>query len=257
MVNRLWHGHFGRGLVGTPGDFGFNGDRPSHPELLDWLARQFLENGGRMKPIHRLIVTSATYRQESRIDDAAMARDRDNRLLWRMTPRRLEAEAIRDAMLSASGTLDLRPGGPGYSLWEENTNYVVVFKPRAELGDEANRRMIYQFKPRSQPDPTFGAFDCPEGGLVAPRRNISTTALQALNLLNSRFVLRQSGLLADRLKREAGDDPAAQVALAFRLVFGRSPTEDESIAAVALVREHGPPALARALYNANEFLYVR
>ena len=256
-VNRAWHHHFGRGIVATPGDFGFNGDRPSHPELLDWLAREFLDNGGRMKPIHRLIVTSATYRQSSRIAPEAMARDHDDRLLWRMTPRRLEAEAIRDAMLATSGTLDLRMGGPGYSLWEDNTNYVVVFKPRIELGPDANRRMIYQFKPRSQPDPTFGAFDCPDSALVAPRRNTSTTALQALNLLNSRFVLAQSKVLATRLQREAGDDPSAQVVLAFQLVFGRDPTDAEAKAAVRVVHEQGAAALARALYNANEFVYVR
>jgi mono/diheme cytochrome c family protein len=256
-VNRAWHHHFGRGIVATPGDFGFNGDRPSHAELLDWLAREFLENGGRLKPIHRLIVTSATYRQSSRIDPGAMAQDRDNRLLWRMTPRRLEAEAIRDAMLAASGSLDLRMGGPGYSIWEENTNYVVVFKHKNDLGPEANRRMIYQFKPRSQPDPTFGAFDCPDSALVAPRRNTSTTALQALNLLNSRFVMAQSKALAARLQRDASDDPSKQVSLAFRLTFGRDPTPAEADAGVKVVREHGAATLARALYNANEFVYVR
>ena len=255
-VNRAWHHHFGRGIVATPGDFGFNGEQPTHPELLDWLARAFLDNGGHLKPIHRLIVTSATYRQSGRPDDKAAAVDRDARLLWRKPPRRLEAEAIRDTILAASGALDLREGGPGYSLWEDNTNYVVVFKPRADLGPDANRRMIYQFKPRSQPDPTFGAFDCPEGGLVAPRRNVSTTALQALNLLNSRFILAQSTVLADRLRREAGDDPAAQATLAFRLVLGRTPTDAERSAAVSLVRDHGAPALARALFNANEFVYV-
>jgi len=255
-VNRLWHHHFGRGIVATPGDFGFNGDRPSPPELLDWLARQFLSNGGRLKPIHRLIVTSATYRQSSRIDPNAIAKDRENRLLWRMSPRRLEAEAIRDAMLLASGSLDLRMGGPGYSLWEENSNYVMVFKSKIDLGPETNRRMIYQLKPRSQPDPTFGAFDCPDAALVAPRRNTSITALQALNLLNSRFVLAQSRAMADRLKREAGDDPEAQTALAFRIVFGRDPSKSESDAAIQLVLEHGAPALTRALFNSNEFVYV-
>ncbi len=255
-VNRAWHHHFGRGIVATPGDLGFNGDRPSHPELLDWLSRAFLDNGGRMKPIHRLIVTSATYRQSGRIDEKAMALDRDDRLLWRVAPRRLEAEAIRDAMLYATGALDLRMGGPGYSLWEDNTNYVVVFKPRIDLGPGANRRMIYQFKPRSQQDPTFGAFDCPDASLVAPRRNSSTTALQALNLLNSRFVLSKSEALAKRLNREAGEGAAEQVSLAFRLVFGRVPTDVEKRSAERLVREHGASALARALFNANEFLYV-
>ena len=195
MVNRVWHYHFGRGIVATPSDFGFNGAPPSHPELLDWLASTYIAGGWRLKPIHRLIVTSAAYRQSSRLDAKAQAVDRDNRLLWRMTPRRLEAESIRDAILATSGRLDTRMGGPGYNIWEPNTNYVAVYKPRAELGPDAFRRMVYQFKPRSQPDPTFGAFDCPDAALVAPRRNVSTTALQALNLLNSRFVIQQASLL--------------------------------------------------------------
>ena len=256
MVNRVWHYHFGRGIVGTPGDFGFNGEPPSHPELLDHLARAFLADGGRLKPIHRRIVLSATYRQAAEFRADAAAKDRDNRLLWRFTPRRLEAEAIRDAIVAVSGRLDERMGGPGYSLWEPNTNYVAIYKPLADLGPEADRRMVYQFKPRSQADPTFGAFDCPDAALVVPRRPVSTTALQALNLLNSRFVLSRSHSFAERLKREAGEDSSAQVDRAFRLAFGRTPNADERAAAVTLVRSHGAQALCRALYNANEFLFL-
>jgi len=256
MVNRIWQHHFGRGIVATPGDFGFNGSRPSHPELLDWLASEFLAGGGRMKPIHRQIVLSAAYRQSSRPDPGALAVDRDDRLLWRFAPRRLEAEEIRDAILAVSGALDLSMGGPGYSLWEPSTNYVAVFSPRSDLGPDAFRRMIYQFKPRSQPDPTFGLFDCPDGGLVAPRRNVSTTPLQALNLLNSRFILDQSARLADRLDREAGPDPGARAGLAFGLAFGREPSPAGRDAASALIRDHGGAALARVLFNANEFVYV-
>jgi hypothetical protein len=256
MVNRLWHYHFGRGIVATPSDFGFNGERPSHPELLDWLAAEFQANGGRLKPIHRMIVLSSTYRQSSRLDERAKAADGDNRLLWRFTPRRLEAEELRDAILAVAGTLDRRMGGPGYNLWEPNTNYVVVFNPRKDLGPDTFRRMVYQFKPRSQPDPTFGVFDCPDGGLVAPKRNASTTALQALNLLNSRVILDQSTRLAARLVREAGPDPADQARRGFRLAFGRDPTDSERQAASDLIRKHGTSALCRALFNANEFLYV-
>jgi hypothetical protein len=262
-VNRAWHHHFGQGLVETPSDFGFNGGRPSHPLLLDWLATELLANGGRLKPIHRLLVLSAAYRQSSKPPADRPEATRDpravdaaNRLLWRMSPRRLEAEAIRDAIVAVSGTLDHRMGGPGYDLWEPNTNYVVVFKPKADLGPDELRRMIYQFKPRSQQDPTFGAFDCPDGGLVAPKRNSSTTALQALNLLNSRFILAQSEALADRLRREAGDDPEAQVRRAFWLAYTRDPSDEEASAAVALVRQHGAAALGRALYNSSEFLYA-
>ena len=147
-------------------------------------------------------------------------------------------------------------GGPGYDLWQPNTNYVVVFNPKVELGPDTFRRMVYQFKPRSQPDPTFGAFDCPDGGLVAPRRSSSTTALQALNLLNSRFILDQSKHFADRLAREAGNDPEKQADRAFRLAFGRASTEAERSAAASLIREHGAASFCRALFNANEFLYV-
>ena len=256
MVNRIWHYHFGRGIVTTPSDFGFNGGPPSHPELLDWLASTYINGGWRLKPIHRLIVLSSTYRQSSRLDPKAESVDRDNRLLWRFSPRRLEAESIRDAILATSGRLDTRMGGPGYNIWEKNTNYVAVYKPRVELGADDFRRMVYQFKPRSQPDPTFSAFDCPEAALVVPRRNISTTALQALNLLNSRFVIQQAESFADRLRTEAGPDPARQAERGFHLAFGRLPSILERDAAVKLIVSHGTPAFCRALYNANEFVYV-
>ncbi len=255
-VNRLWQHHFGRGLVPTPGDFGFQGQPPSHAELLDWLARFFLDNGGRLKTLHRLIVLSATYRQSSRANPKAQAIDAQNRLLWRVPPRRLETEAIRDAILAVSGQLELRMGGPGYTIWKPNTNYVVVFDPLRDLGAAAFRRMIYQFKPRSQQDPTFGAFDCPDAALAVPKRNVSTTALQSLNLLNSRFVLQQSRAFANRLRSDAGNDPEAQADRGFRLAFCREPDEVERAAAVALIRAYGADAFGRALFNASEFVYV-
>jgi hypothetical protein len=256
MVNRVWHYHFGRGIVATPSDFGFNGAPPTHPELLDWLASTYISHGWPLKPIHRLIVLSSAYRQSSRLDARAEAIDRDNRLLWRVSPRRLEAESIRDAILVTSGRLESRMGGPGYNIWEKNTNYVAVYKPRPMLGQDDFRRMVYQFKPRSQQDPTFGAFDCPDAALVAPRRNVSTTALQALNLLNSGFIVQQSESFADRLRTEAGPDPARQAERGFVRAFGRPPTDTERIAAVRLIASHGTAAFCRALYNANEFVYV-
>ncbi len=255
MVNRLWHYHFGQGLVRTPSDFGFNGDRPSHPELLDWLADEFRVNGGRLKPLHRLVVLSATYRQSSRINPAARAVDADGRLWWRYPPRRLEAEALRDAVLQVSGRLNRRMGGPGYHLWEYS-GYVIVFKPKARLGPDEFRRMVYQFKPRTQQDETFGVFDCPDATLTMPRRNVSTTALQALNLLNGAFIQQQSESFAGRLRQEAGGDLARQVRRAFLLAFGRAPNRVEEKAAVDLVRTHGLAMLCRALFNANEFVYV-
>ncbi len=256
LANRLWHYHFGRGIVPTPSDFGFNGAPPSHPELLDWLASELLSNGGYLKPLHRLLVTSSTYRQATASDPKAQDADKLNRLLWRMVPRRLEAEPIRDAILACSGSLDTRMGGPGYNIWEKNTNYVAVYKPRVELEGDTFRRMIYQFKPRSQQDPTFGAFDCPDAALVAPRRTVSTTALQALNLFNSRFVLQQSAAFAKRLADDVGSDPARQVERGVSLALGRSPNPTEKAAAIALIGSHGTAAFCRALYNSNEFLYA-
>jgi hypothetical protein len=256
MVNRLWHYHFGRGLVATPSDFGFNGGRPTHPELLDWLARQYVDAGFMLKPVHRLILLSATYRQSSRVDADALKADRNNEYLWRFSPRRLEAEPLRDAVLAVSGRLDSRMGGPGYDLWEPNTNYVHVYRPKENLGPDEFRRMVYQFRPRGQQDPTLGAFDCPDSALVMPRRTVSTTALQALNLLNSPFMVSQAEAFARRLEREAGPDPGREVDRGFRLAFGRAPSAAEREAAVTVVRAHGVETFCRALYNANEFLYV-
>jgi Protein of unknown function (DUF1553)/Protein of unknown function (DUF1549) len=256
MVNRLWHYHFGRGIVDTPSDLGAHGGKPSHPELLDWLAAEFVESGWSLKHVHRLIVTSATYRQSSAANNAGRAADAQARLLWRFPPRRLEAEAIRDAMLFVSGALDRRMGGAGFDLFEPNANYVKVYVPKREFGPAEFRRMVYQSRPRMQPDDTFGAFDCPDGGQIAPARTRSTTPLQALNLLNSPFVIQQADVLANRLRREAGDDAAAQVRRAFLLAFGREPVAEERDAAVRLIDGHGLAAFCRALFNANEFLFV-
>lgn len=251
LVNRLWQGHFGVGLVDTPSDFGRNGGVPSHPELLDWLARTLMDNGWSQKRIHRMIVLSKTYRQSSRVTDAGRAKDAQTRLLWRYPPRRLEAEAVRDAILAVSGKLDLRAGGPGFDLFEPNGNYVKVYTAKQSFGPEDYRRMVYWAKPRMQLDGTFGVFDCPDGGQIAPKRNSSTTPLQSLNLMNGPFLLQQAGFLADRARTDA--DPTRQL---FRLTFQRDPTTAERTAADPLVRDHGLPALARALLNANEFLHL-
>jgi cytochrome c553 len=259
IVNRLWQHHFGTGLVETPSDFGKNGAKPTHPELLDWLANELIHPAsGRpwsLKHIHRLIVMSATYRQSSSTNAAGLEKDAQSRQLWRYPPRRLEAEAIRDSVLFVSGKLDLTMGGPGFSLFEPNANYVRVYKPKESFGAAEFRRMIYMHKTRMQADGTFGAFDCPDGGQIAPKRNVSTTPLQALNLLNGNFMLQQAEFFAARISKEH-TEPDAQVKEAFRLTFQRSPTSAERDAAVKLVRTHGLAALSRALLNANEFLYV-
>ncbi len=255
MVNRIWHYHFGQGLVKTPSDFGFNGGTPSHPELLDYLASRFMASGWRPKQIHRMILLSATYRQSSRFDESAAAVDANCRLLWRFPPRRLEAEAIHDCILATSGVLNLAMGGPGYSPFKPNDNYVRVYDPLDKFGPAQWRRMIYQEKTRSRQDGVFGEFDCPDATQVVGRRNVSTTALQALNLLNAAFMVEQSQLLADRLQREASS-PADQIRRAFWLALGREPDADELAAAESLISTQGLAIFCRALFNANEFLYV-
>ena len=254
IVNRLWHYHFGTGLVDTPSDFGINGSRPTHPELLDFLASELITHGWSLKHIHRLILNSKAYQQDSTFNEAAAKLDSNARLLWRFPPRRLEAEAVRDAMLAVSGKLDLTMGGPGFDLFVPNDNYVKVYVTKAEYGPAEFRRMVYQSKPRTMLDDFFGAFDCPDAGQPQPKRTSSTTPLQALNLLNSNFALQQSAFLAERLKKDAGDDAAKQIQRAFALMFQRDATADEVSASVALVNQHGLPALCRALYNSNEFI---
>jgi mono/diheme cytochrome c family protein len=256
MVNRLWHYHFGEGLASTPSDFGVNGARPSHPELLDFLAAQLVVDGWGLKALHRRIVTSATYRQSSVANARGLQMDAGGRLLWRYPPRRLEAEALRDTILAVCGNLDRRMGGPGFDLFEPNDNYVKVYTPRTTFGPAQWRRMVYQSKPRMQLDGVFGAFDCPDAGQIAPRRTRSTTPLQALNLLNSGFTLQQADRFAERLRREAGSDPAAQVRRAFRLALGREPETEELTAAASLIRGEGLAIFCRALLNANEFVTI-
>ena len=262
IVNRLWQWHFGEGIVSTPSDFGTNGTQPTHPELLDWLASELVAGNWELKRIQRRIVASAAYRQGSIASDPQSAIpnpqsvDSANRLLWRFPSRRLEAEPLRDAILAVSGNLNLRMGGPGFDLFEPNTNYVKVYTSRKDFGPDQWRRMIYQTKPRMQLDDTFGAFDCPDAGQSAPKRTESTTPLQALNLLNSAFLVQQSEIFARRVESEVGGDVEQQVKRAFALAFQREPGSDEVIAAAELVRDEGLPALCRALLNANEFVIV-
>jgi hypothetical protein len=256
MVNRIWQHHFGTGIVDTPSDFGTQGSRPTHPELLDWLASRFVESGWSVKQMHRLILTSATYRQANVPNRQALVVDADARLLWRFPPRRLEAEPIRDSILAVSGVLDLRPGGPGWSPFKPTQHHVRSYVPKDREGPDEWRRAVYATKVRMEHDAVFGAFDDPDAGLVCPRRSRSTTPLQAFNLLNSDFTQQQSELFARRLKREAGESLAEQVRLAFRLAFGREPDAVESAAGQKLAEAHGLKALCLALFNANEFVFI-
>jgi hypothetical protein len=257
IVNRLWQYHFGAGIVGSPSDFGVNGDRPSHPELLDHLAMSLLENGWRLKPIHRRILLSRTYRQSSRFDARSAGKDADCRLLWRFPPRRLEGEAIRDAMLAASGALNLRMAGPSdrpFTVTTFNSNFYTPFDS-ADFG--LNRRSIYRMNVNSCKAPLMDALDCPDPSVKTPRRGSTTTPLQALGLMNDAFVVRMSRDLAVRCERDAGDDVDSRISRAYLLVLGRLPREDERTASARLARMHGLGQVAWVLFNTTEFLYVR
>ncbi|MEQ9411843.1 MAG: DUF1553 domain-containing protein [Fuerstiella sp.] len=264
IVNRIWQYHFGTGLVETASDFGLNGAQPTHPELLDWLARELIREDWSLKHIHRLILSSGTYQQastgqtrseqETRTADPRVV-DAGNRLLWHFPSRRLEAEAIRDSMLQVSGRLNLKMGGPGFDFFRSRGG-LSGFPPVEEFTENELRRMIYAHKIRMEPVPVFGAFDCPDAGLPTPRRSQSTTAIQALNLFNSPFVIDQSQHFAERVRSGGNDKVDEQVEAAFRLAVGRSPTPHEKTAAAEAVNTYGLPTLCRALFNSSEFLFL-
>ncbi len=255
MANRLWQFHFGTGFVDTPSDFGGNGTLPSHPELLDWLASELIDSGWSLKHLHRLILNSQTWQQDSRPHDQGLVVDAASRLLWRFPPRRLEAEAIRDCMLSVTGEIDLNSGGPGFSAFEVSLENVRHYFPKKSYGPDDWRRMVYMTKVRQERDSVFGVFDCPDGSQVTPQRSRSTTPLQALNLFNSRFVNQQSELLVERLQRERTND-SERIELAYALCFGRPASDQEQAAALSFVQQAGWQQFARALLNANEFVFI-
>lgn len=262
MVNRVWHHHFGAGIVDTTSDFGFGGSRPSHPELLDHLAARFRDGGYDLKSLHRTIVTSSTYRQSysAKTGDERTrceAIDADSRLLWRGHARRLEAEAVRDAMLVASGTLNPTVGGAGYKdVAVTHNNGTTYYDPIEVTGSDFYRRTVYRFNPRGGRSGLLDNFDCPDTATSAPRRSVTTTPLQALSLLNNGFVLEMATAMAKRLRAEAGDDLNAQVNLAWELAIARKPAPDELELSIALARQHGLEALCRGLFNTNEFLII-
>lgn len=255
MVNRIWQGHFGTGLIETPSDFGRMGMKPTHPELLDWLATEFIRSGWSVKHMHRLIVLSATYRQSSQIHPSALTLDSESRLLWRFPSRRLEAETIRDAMLAVSGQLNLKMYGRGYNLFDKRGG-LSGFDPVESFTGDGLRRMIYAHKVRREPEAVFGAFDCPDAGQSTAIRRASTTPIQALNLFNSRFTLDASEAFAARVRKEAGGDPSQQISRAYQIALSRAPAADELRDAEPAVRQHGLGTLCRALFNSNEFLFI-
>jgi Protein of unknown function (DUF1549)/Protein of unknown function (DUF1553)/Planctomycete cytochrome C len=257
IANRLWHYHFGRGIVDTPNDLGKMGGLPSHPELLDWLAVE-LRDGASIKQIHRRIVRSATYRQACREDAAHSRLDADNRLLWRANRQRIDAESLRDAVLAVSGRLDRRMGGPGFELFRYKDDHSPIYdhSDLEKIHDPATyRRTVYRFIVRSVPNPFLDCLDCADPNLATPVRNTTLTALQALALRNNPFMVRQAKHLAERLDAEAPDLPA-RVDRLFLVLFGRRPHTEEHAAVLAHARKHGLAAACRVLFNANEFVFV-
>jgi hypothetical protein len=263
FVNRVWQGHFGKGIVATPNDFGVNGSPPSHPELLDWLATEFIAGGRRIKPLHRLIVLSSAYRQASAPVDAARTKklDPDNRLLSHFPRRRLSAEEIRDAMLAAAGRLNLKAGGPSVMLPVEADLVKLLYDPAQWVvtadTQEHDRRSVYLAVKRNLQLPFARVFDQPDTAISCPRRESSTHALQALELLNGKLSNQLAAAFADRLRRECGDDHAKQVDLAFRLTTGREPTRRQRDLALEFVRTQSLGEFAVAMFNLNAFLYVQ
>ncbi|MBA4017924.1 MAG: hypothetical protein C0483_12170 [Pirellula sp.] len=267
IVNRVWQHHFGRGIVDTPNDFGRNGAKPTHPELLDWLAVEFRDGGKylerqSLKSLHRLIVSSATYRQTSRAEHegetSPMSVDSDNRLLWRANRRRLDAEALRDALLLLGGRLDR-------TMYGQSFQDFVIDKPQHSphyeyhLHDpedpKSHRRSIYRFIVRSQPQPFMTTFDCADPSMQVDRRNESLSPLQALALLNNNVTVTMAKHFAERLEARGGDK-AAQIARGFFETTGRAASVDEQAALVAYARQHGIAATCRVLLNLNEFMFV-
>lgn len=289
LVNRVWMLHFGKGIVGTAGDFGFLGERPTHPELLDWLADDFMVHGWKLKRLHKLIMTSTAYRQSSQRYPAAEAADPDNRLLARMSVRRLEAEAVRDTILAVNGKLNVRQFGAPIPVMEDEVGQIVVGienkngenrpGPIIPLHGEEYRRSVYVQVRRSRPLAMLDTFDLPTLDPNCTSRNSSTATPQSLMLMNSDFVLENAKLLAARLQTEAGADLPAQIQLAWRLAFNRPPTDPELQAAqqffneqvanfTAIPTTETDPAkkpdpllwarttFCQALLSSNEFLYV-
>jgi len=244
MVNRLWQHHFGRGIVATPSDFGRNGRRPTHPELLDWLARRFVADGWSLKRMHRLMMTSAVYRRAGG------------------PIRRLEAEVLRDSILAVSGRLSSTGGGPGVYVPIPKDVNVMLPNNDKELSweacteEEGRRRTIYVFQRRSLTLPMVDVFDGPSQNQTCPQRPETTVAPQALTLFNGEFCRGEARHFAARVEKEAGADPDARIDRAFRLALIRAPREEERAAARAFLAKQSLADFCHVLLNTNEFLYL-
>jgi hypothetical protein len=262
MVNRIWHHIFGKGIVSTTSDLGEAGARPTHPELLDWLASEFISPKSperkpwSMKGMIRLMVLSDAFRRSSEQNEIGLQKDPDAALLWRFPPRRMEAEVIRDSILQASGKLDTRLGGKSYRIHNEKKTY-AQWKVVDNHGPSTWRRMLYQERMRRVDDQMFTAFDFPDCGQVRSKRPISTTPLQALNLMNSHFIVEQSQHIAERaLKETINHSPERAISRCFEILLCRLPSNEELTVATEISTKHGLHLVCRGLINSNEFVFL-
>jgi len=257
MANRVWQYHFGRGIVDTPNDFGKMGQLPTHPELLDYLAAELRDHQS-LKRLHKLIVTSATYKQQSTSIAANAKVDGDNRYVWRQNRRKLEAEAVRDSILSVAGKLDLTMGGPSFQDFvvekpEHSPHYQYHLHDPEDA--KAHRRAVYRFVVRSKQQPFMAALDCAHPSLAVDKRNETQTPQQALALLNNRLALAMARHFAVRSEK-LGTTDAERVSAAFRLALGRAPSAAERDALTKYAREHGLANACRVILNLNEFTFI-
>ncbi len=261
FVNRIWHHHFGRGIVSTLDNFGKMGELPTHPELLDWLSTEFMNRGWSVKQMHRLLMTSKAYKQSSQEgSEENLAKDPDNKYLWRFRIQRLDAEIVRDAVLAVSGGLNRTMGGP--AVFPKIQREVLASMKLGiweveEDGPKVWRRSVYVYRKRGLPFPMFEVFDLPDQNVSCGRRNVSTVPTQALTLLNNEFVLRQAKLFADRIAETAGTDRGKQIDLAYELALARGPSAQERELAESFLSKQPLSDFTHVLLNLNEFLYMR
>ena len=256
IVNRVWHYHFGRGIVDTPNDFGRIGSQPSHPKLLDWLALWFRDNGTSIKDLHRLILNSDTYKQISdhNIENAKI--DNSNQFLWRQNRRRLDAESLRDTVLFVSGKMNLKMGGPSFKDFViEKPQHSPHYQYHKYDPDDVSthRRSIYRFIVRSQPQPFMDTFDCADPSQLVDKRGETTTALQALALLNNQFMVKMSKNFAENVSKKS---VAGAVRSAFEMAVSRIPTDGELELLNSYAKKHGLAATCRIIFNLNEFSFI-
>ena len=256
LANRIWHYHFGTGIVNTPNNFGYMGGRPTHPELLDFLALELIDNDWKLKALHRTIMNSKVYRQSSEWREDGGEVDSDSRLLWRFPPRRLSAEEIRDTVLTVAGKLNPKMGGPGFRLYHYMRDNVSTYEPLDEHGSETYRRAVYHQNVRASVVDLMTDFDQADCTLSIPRRSETTTPLQALTMMNHQFTIDMAERMAERVRELGHSNTVEQVVQVFCLAYQRDPDEEEIRVATQVIEAHGLRALCRAVLNSSELIYL-